>query len=364
LLTWDFPPARGGIQIWMFELAKRLPHAEVTVFTTASPSSDDTGLRIVRLASSRFGRVAWLAHLTLRTLIACLVRRPDVIVCGHVLTSPAALLPSWILRVPFVTFAYAWEVRLNRPRRVVPFLLRRAALVLAISRFTERAVLACGVAARRIRIIYPGVTLERFARPSQEPRTVERRLLTVARLNERYKGHDMVIRALPLVRAKCAGVRYVVTGDGRLRRYLEQLAVAVGVEDIVTFTGEVSDEVVTDLMNSCDVLVQVSRESSDGGAEGFGIVCIEAAAAGKPVVAGRSGGLQEAVVDGVTGLLVDPNDVAAIADGILTILLDPDTGFRLGQAGRARVAHELTWDDMASRARAIFGDVAGRSWAS
>jgi phosphatidylinositol alpha-1,6-mannosyltransferase len=346
----------------MFELAKRLPDADVTVFTTAGPSDGDAGLQVIRLWSSVLGRLPWLTHLTLRTFIACLVRRPDVIVCGHVIAAPAAILPAWILRVPFVTFAYAWEVRLNRARQVLPFLLRRAAAVLAISRFTERALLACGVTAERIRILYPGVTLERFAPAPGDARAgVERMVLTVSRLNERYKGHDMVIRAMPLVRAKCADVRYVVAGDGRLRPYLAQLAASVGVADIVRFTGEVSDDVVTDLMQSCDLLVQVSRESSDGGAEGFGIVCLEAAAAGKPVVAGRSGGLSEAVVDGVTGLLVDPNDVAAIADGILAILLDPGKGARFGLEGQARVAKSLTWDHMADEARAILRDVVKKS---
>lgn len=347
----------------MFELANRLPDADVTVFTTASTSSGDAVPGVVRLGSSRLGRLPWLAHLTIRTFIACIVHRPDVVVCGHVVTVPAAMLPAWILRVPFVTFAYAWEVRLKRARRVVRFLLRRASLVLAISRFTERAVLACGVSADRIRILHPGVTRERFAREPRDTRPrLERMILTVSRLNELYKGHDMVIRAMPLVRAKCAGVRYVIAGDGRLRPYLTQLAASVGVEDIVHFTGEVPDDVATDLIESCDLLVQVSRESSDGGAEGFGIVCLEAAAAGKPVVAGRSGGLSEAVVHGVTGLLVDPNDVWEIADGILTILLDPDMGDRFGREGQTRVSQAFTWDHMARRARAILGDVVKKPW--
>jgi phosphatidylinositol alpha-1,6-mannosyltransferase len=115
-------------------------------------------------------------------------------------------------------------------------------------------------------------------------------------------------------------------------------------------------------MASCDVLVQMSRESSDGGAEGFGIVCLEAAAAGKPVVAGRSGGLIDAVVHDETGLLVQPDDPCEIADGILRILLDPDCGAQLGRQGQQRIARGFTWDHMARRARAIFGEVAKKPW--
>src|SRR5439155_19430897 len=120
----------------------------------------------------------------------------------------------------------------------------------------------------------------------------DRIILSVGRLTEPYKGHDTVIRALPLVKAKCPDVRYVVAGDGPLRDYLGRVARSVGVADDVEFLGEIPDDALPDTYRSCDVLVQLSRESRAlGDAEGFGIVCLEAAACGKPVVAGRSGGL-------------------------------------------------------------------------
>ena len=103
----------------------------------------------------------------------------------------------------------------------------------------------------------------------------------------------------------------------------------------------------------------MSREArSGGGAEGFGIVCLEASASGKPVVVGRSGGLPDAVIDQVTGLLVDPEDHGAVADAIARVLRDGALSARLGRAGRDRVVRELTWDHMAARARAIFGEAA------
>lgn len=367
LLTWDFPPARGGIQTWMFELASRLPDAEVTVMTSAATSAPDADARVVRLGSSRFGRLPWLIHLALRTFITSLVRPPDLIVCGHVVVVPAALLPGWIQRIPFVTFAHGWEIRRPRSRRTVSFLLRQATLVLANSHFTERELLARNVSGGQVRILHPGVSSDRFASRSQprapgSPGRTTRTILTVSRLNERYKGHDMVIRALPLVRARCPDVRYVVAGDGCLRSYLTDLADSLSVGDIVEFTGDVSDDAVTELIDSSDLMVQMSRESPDGGAEGFGIVCLEAAAAGKPVVAGRSGGLPDAVVHGVTGLLVDPTNLADIADGMLSILLDPETADRFGRQARARVNQGFTWDHMARAARTIFGEAANKPW--
>jgi phosphatidylinositol alpha-1,6-mannosyltransferase len=109
------------------------------------------------------------------------------------------------------------------------------------------------------------------------------------------------------------------------------------------------------------VFVQLSREAgSGGGAEGFGIVCLEAGACGKPVVAGRSGGLLDAVSDGVTGILVDPKDLGAVAEAILAVLQDPALGQHLGQQGQARVLQEFTWDHMAQRARRLFAEAAGK----
>jgi phosphatidylinositol alpha-1,6-mannosyltransferase len=176
-----------------------------------------------------------------------------------------------------------------------------------------------------------------------------------------YKGHDTTIRALPLVQAKVPGARYVVAGGGPLREYLGRVAQSVGVERDVEFLGEVPDDALVDLYRSADVLAVLSRESASvGGAEGFGIVCLEAAACGIPVVAGRSGGLVDAVQDGVTGILVDPLDLGAAAEAIVALLGDPDRARRMGAAGRAAVLDHFTWDHMAREARRLFEEAATR----
>src|SRR2546426_12631484 len=105
LLTWDYPPARGGIQIWMFELARRLPDARVTVFapaTTGDAAFDAAShVRVRRLRRATSGLVPWLFHLSAATLWACSAARPDLIVCGHVLTVPVALAARRLLGVPY-----------------------------------------------------------------------------------------------------------------------------------------------------------------------------------------------------------------------------------------------------------------------
>ncbi len=371
LLTWDYPPAHGGIQIWMFELARRLPDARVTVFARAATGDaafDTAGpVRVRRLRSAARGPVPWVFRLCAATLRACIAARPDLIVCGHVLAAPAAWLARRVFGVPYVVFAYGYEIRRRRRQRIARRLLRGADMVIACSHFTRSAVLGHRVAPERVRVLYPGVDPERFqpercgegARPNGDART----MLSVARLTELYKGHDTAIRALPLIKAKCPDARYVIAGDGPLGDYLDRLARSVGVERDVVFLGDVADETLSDLYRSSDVLVLLSRESaSEGGAEGFGIVSLEAAACGKPVVAGRSGGLMDSVSDGETGILVDALDTGAAAEAIVSVLRDPALAQRLGEAGRRRVLERFTWDAMAVEARRLFAEAVGQTW--
>jgi phosphatidylinositol alpha-1,6-mannosyltransferase len=364
-LTWDFPPAKGGIQIWMFELAKRLPDASVTVLAPAMPGSAafdaSSGLDVRRLRSSSVGQFAWLVHLVWATVSRSVLDRPDLVVCGHVIAGPAALLAKKLLGIRYVVFTHAFEIRRRRRRRLVTRILRGAALVIANSRFTRDSVLSHGVPAERIRIVYPGTdTATGDAAATSDGYDAQAPvILSVSRLVDLYKGHDTVIRALPLIRAKCPGATYVVVGGGPLREFLERLADSLGVRQAVRFEGEVSDTKLAELYRRCDVFVQLSREArSGGGAEGFGIVCLEAGLAGKPIVAGRSGGLPDAIDDGHTGLLVDPMDAASVTDAIVSLLRDPDARGRMGSEGRARVVRDFSIEQMCERSRALFGEAA------
>ncbi len=366
LLAWDFPPKRGGIQTWLLELARRLPDAQVRVLAPRVPGDRAfdaaSGCWVARLGMARFGRIPWMLQLAVGTVRQCVTWRPDVIVCGHVMTAPAALLARRLLAVPYVVFTYGQEIRRTHWKQLLSFLLPNARLVVACSRFTRSAALELAVPPERVRVLYPGVDVQRFS-PAADgaSETRARTLLTVARLADLWKGHETAIRALPLVKAKCPDVRYVIAGDGPLRNYLERVARSVGVEQDVAFLGEVPDEALADLYRSSDVFVLLSRESAlDGSAEGFGIVCLEAGACAKPIVAGRSGGIVDAVQDGVTGILVDPEDVGAVADAIASLLRAPSLAKRLGDAGRAMVLARFTWDHVIAEARSLFSEVVGR----
>jgi phosphatidylinositol alpha-1,6-mannosyltransferase len=361
LLTWDYPPSMGGIQRWMYELARRLPDVELTTFAPATNGGRAfdaaATIRVRRVRGARRGPVPWVVFLTLRVLAVSLVRRPALIVCGHVVAAPAALLLRAVLRIPYIVFVHGVEIRGRRWRRVIRYGLRRADIIVANSAFTRTLVLKYGVDRHRVRIVYPGVDTALFADRGFARSKEEHTILSVSRLDEHYKGHDRVLRALPLVQARFPNVRYVIAGSGALSDYLRRMAQALGVGDVVEFRGEVSDKVLISLYSECDVFVQLSREAPNGGVEGFGIVCLEAAAAAKPVVAGRSGGLPDAVRDGETGLLVDPEDTLAVADAIVSLLENPARAVDLGRQGRMRVEREFTWDGMGRRVRALIAEL-------
>ena len=348
----------------MLELARGIPDASVRVLAPAVRGDRafdaSSGCRTTRLRGARLGVITWLAELCVWTLWECLVRRPDLIVCGHYVSAPAAFITHRLLRIPYVVFAYGHEVRRKRVRRVQRVLLQNCRMVVACSRFTRSAVLDIGVSPNRARVLYPGVDARTFApRPEGTRSTRQRTLLTVSRLTDLYKGHDTLIRALPYITAKHPDVRYVIAGDGPLRGYLEHLSKAVGVSRNVEFPGEVSDEVLLDLYRTCDVFVLLSRESpTDGGAEGFGIVFLEAAACCKPAIAGNSGGISDAVEHGRTGILVDPENVLAVASAIMSLLDDPEKASQLGQAGRQMVLERFTWEHVMQDARSLFQEAA------
>ena len=219
-----------------------------------------------------------------------------------------------------------------------------------MSSYTAGLVRATGAASASITVIPNGVDIP--VDPTPEP--VDRAtFLTVARIQERYKGHDVLVRALALVRAKVPDVQWVVLGDGSLRPGIEALARSYGVADSIRFLGSVSDEQRNSWLRRTHLLAMPSRLPAGGFAgEGFGIVYLEAGAYGKPVVAGNVGGALDAIVDGATGLLVDPLDPLAVGEAISALLLDPELARRLGTAGRLR-AQDLAWPLIVERVQAV-----------
>ena len=342
ILTPDFPPAYGGIQTMSHRLAVGLRGFERRVLTLDMPGASDvdrqSGLSIRRVAVPQRirGRAALLNPPALTTAVAF---RPDVTLSMHIITSPAAALIRRVLGARTVQYFHAKEIG-ARPR-LAAFAARHADALVAVSAYTAGLVRGVGAATNAIRLIPPGVDIpagDVSPIPAEAPT-----VLTIARLEERYKGHDVMARAFPLVRAKVPDARWVVIGDGSLRPEIERLASAHGLGEAAVFLGAVSDEERARWLRRAAVLAMPSRLPGGGHAgEGFGISFLEAGAYGKPVLAGNMGGALDAVVDGATGLLVDPTDPQAVAEGLVRLLVDRELSARLGEAGAER-ARQFAW---------------------
>ncbi|MDQ2709697.1 MAG: glycosyltransferase, partial [Actinomycetota bacterium] len=164
------------------------------------------------------------------------------------------------------------------------------------------------------------------------------------------KGQDALVAALPLVRRRVPGAALLLVGDGRYGARLRRLAAAHGVEQHVVFTGPVRWDELPAHHTIGDVFALPSRTRGGGlDVEGLGIVLLEAAASGLPVVAGRSGGAPETLRPGRTGEVVDGRDIPAVADTLVGLLSDPARASAMGAAGRDWMTREWQWSGSARR---------------
>ena len=352
LLSPDFPPEHGGIQVVAHRLAGGLEAFETRVVTLDAPAAErfdaNAGLSTRRVHGRVTPRQARLGALNAAALHEAMRFRPAVTLSAHIVTSPAAAAIRRLLAAPTVQYFYAKEIA-DKPR-LAAFAARQAQASISISGYTSELLAATGASLADVHVIPPGVDLPDDADPLPSTRPT---FVTIARLRDRYKGHDVLVRSLGMVRERVPDVEWIVVGDGPLRGELEALARAEGVADAVRFLGAVSDQERDAWLRRCDLLAMPSRLPGDGKAgDGFGIAYLEAAAYGKPVVAGNVAGPLDAVADGQSGLLVDPTDPRAVADAITMLLRDRELAHRFGLAAAER-ARRFSWPLVAGRVQAL-----------
>jgi phosphatidyl-myo-inositol dimannoside synthase len=337
VITPDYPPGAGGIQLLASRLVGSFTKLAAGVVTRApvrgTAGGDRHVLRVPRLGSQTISVVALNTE---AVRIACR-RRPDLVLNMHVVCAPAAAVLRRLLDVPVVQFLHGQEVA-HRPR-LARNAINAAELTVCVSTHTRRLAMHVGGNPDGLVVIPPGVDVPPRFSGAKQPRPT---IVTVARLVDRYKGHDVMLDALARLRGDGLDVQWIVIGDGRLRKELHLRAEALRLKDAVRFVGEVDDAERDDWLRSAHVFAMPSRVPPDGGGEGFGIVYLEAGAHGLPVVAGDAGGARDAVVDGTTGLLVDAADPEAVAQALLRLLSDPPFAERMGRAGRRHAARH-TW---------------------
>jgi len=289
---------------------------------------------------------------------------PDLIICTHLALGPIGWLLASLRRRPHWIVAHGIEAWASLPHGKRGA-LRQADRVIVTSAFSrEQVVKRHQIAGERIASL--PCTLDDTLLSVEPARngsfglisdrqSVNRRIaLTVARMaaSERYKGHDVVLRALPSVVAKVPDLIYVVVGDGDDRPRLESLAKQLGLREHVVFTGQVSDSELAAFYQRSEVFVLPARtvvDEHNPKGEGFGIVFLEAMAFGKPVIGPNYGAPAEIIRHGETGLLVDPEDATSVAEGLLKLLTNPGQAREMGKAGSEWVREHYSYASFRER---------------
>lgn len=373
ILSEDFPPHTGGIAQWAAGVAQSFHDRghEVVVVTRFWEQykhlpTVNYGFKIEYVRKKHWKR---LRTLYWRTIIKKLLAKgnpPDLIIATtwNAARGIMSITKKRGLKVAIPIHGLEITRKMNFMKKWwCRTTLRNAGHLIAVSRFTRDQLAAfSGIAPEKILTIPCGVAISRFNPAPPDDRLkkkiglkCEKIVLTLSRVVER-KGHDMVIRALPSVLQEVPDVRYIIAGDpsGGFTDTLKKLAAELGVEDHVIFTGRLEQDEIIPFYNLCDVYIMPSRKiAGKGDTEGFGITFLEANACGKPVIGGNSGGVGDAIEDGVSGYLVDPLDKEEIAQKLVLLLKDDALARKLGQQGRARILQGFTWD-------AIGGEILSR----
>lgn len=373
LITNDFPPIVSGIATAFYQLWMLMPADNIVIMSPQVKNSADFDrnqpFKILRkwipIGESPIAKLVKSIIIAFYAIIIVKKLKVDKLHCGQLIsTGLAGLLCKRLFNIPYAVYVYGSETaRFGGSKPVMKFvskIIDEAEQLIPNSEFTLNEFLRFGVKKEKMVKITPGVDTE-FFYPKEKSCSLQKKynlkdqkvLLTVSRLDER-KGNDMVIKALVKVLKKYPDTKYIIVGKGREESALKSIAKGLNLfgsgshKDKVVFAGYVDDKDLPDYYNLCDIFIMPNRETVEhkqlrGDFEGFGIVFMEASACAKPVIAGKSGGVEEAVEEGVSGLFVDPNSIEDIADTIIRLFDDKELSERLANNGRLRAKLHYDW---------------------
>jgi phosphatidyl-myo-inositol dimannoside synthase len=358
-----YPPQTGGISTLMSEIANQLGTSNV-VLTRVQTIASETEYNIYRVNKKILASYHKANFIS--AMICIIKRKPDLIICATVEDALLAHKIWRILKIPFVVWAHGNEIvhlcNLPKPWGKEINALNCAKKLIAVSQYTRDKLRQLGLSEHKLQIIHPGCnenlfTLNGFIDTSDLPNNLASQntkvLITVANLVKR-KGHDMVIQSLPKIIKKHPHIFYLIVGEGRDANYLKELTKKYKVQDYVIFFGKASLKQLITFYTIADVFVMSSRiREAQSDVEGFGIVYLEANCCGLPVIGGKSGGVPDAIEDGITGFLVDPNNSDEIAEKVCYLLDNPEKAKEMGRKGRLRVEKNFSWKKIGNQIKSV-----------
>jgi len=347
LITIDFPPKFGGVANYLSNLSENLPHDKIIVLADKSVGAKlhhEIKYQLIKEnLLYKFFWPRWIkAYFQAKKVIT--EYKIEQIIISHVIPMGYICL---MLKLPYFVILHGYDIVLAKrsawKRYWLKKILNKAKHIIVNSHFTKNEVLNTGIKENKITIINPCPNFIKMQINETERQIVKNELnlhhkkilISVGRLIPR-KGFDKVIEALPKVIQQIPNVAYLIVGNGPDDKRIQKLAQDLGVLKNITIVKDVPDTNLPVYYSLGDVLIMPSRIINKSDVEGFGIVYLEANLLGKPVIAGKSGGIEDAVINNQTGLLVDPEDVNGIAIAIIKLLTDQNLANTLGIQGKKK----------------------------
>lgn len=370
VITWNYPPRCGGIENVMGHLCAGLqPRHNVSVITAHAQDRAADGDQVFRAPVP--GLVAFALYALGRGAVQ-LLRRPatQIVFGGSALVAPLVLILARLFGRKAVLQVHGLDV--IYPSSIYQQLcvrwLRGCDQVIANSSYTAALAREKKVPAHRVSVIPPGVDSRRFAGAPQDEIAEllglagKKIILFVGRLAKRKGVREFIAHALPNIVEKIPNACLAVVGGnpsaslahredalGEIRAEIARQ----GLREHVRLLGSLSDDTLVQLYRASELVILPAHNGRDD-VEGFGIVLLEAAAAGKPSVATRAGGIPDAIEGGRSGVLVDAGDDSAMADAVIELLSDDAKRVRVGQYARERARTEFSWERIVQRYEAGF----------
>jgi phosphatidylinositol alpha-1,6-mannosyltransferase len=377
VITWNYPPRRGGIEYLMGHLVGTLKKKHsIVVITAHAPGSCITEENVYRVpwpglipfAFYALWRGAW----TLRS------RDIEVIFGGSVMVTPLVLILARLFGRKAVVQSHGLDVAF--PKALYQFLcvrwLRFCDRIVANSVYTASLAVKKNVAENFISVIPPGINPDVFSssRNCESSRKFsllagKQIILFVGRLTKRKGVKEFIERSLARIIREVPNACFAIVGGnpsesltqrddtlGEIKAVIAEL----NLQSYVELLGALDDEDVIKIYQLAQVVVLPALPTSDD-VEGFGIVLLEAAAAGKPTVATRVGGIPDAIDDGKSGILVEPSDYDGLCQAVISLLKNRDQSVAMGKFGQRRVKEQFAWSKITALYEAAFDAAAGSS---
>jgi phosphatidylinositol alpha-1,6-mannosyltransferase len=369
-VTNDFGPRAGGIETFIIGLIERLPKGSVIVYTSAQDKSepydqqwlDGYGVEVIRDKARILLPTPGVAY-----CVSALIKDRGIKTAFFGAAAPLGLLAPVLRRagvMKIIALTHGHEVWWSK---VWPFtwamksIARNVDHLTYLGEFTRQAIsqtINSSAQSAMVKIA-PGIDTEHFAPTDSSELTSElgltdkKVIVSVGRLVHR-KGQDVLIEAMPHLLKEIPDAHLVLIGEGPYRGYLETRVKNLGIDSKVTFIGRITYVDLPRYICLGEVFVMPSRSRLAGlEVEGLGIVYLEASACGLPVIAGNSGGAPDAVVQGVTGLVVNGKDQHAVAMSIATLLNDQEKAREMGRKGREWVIDQWRWEIWSEKFREL-----------